>query len=300
VSRAQREISRGERLRHPGLVPPLVSLVLLLVLLLLLVSCGGAAATTSTAATSGSTTSSGAPSTATTATAQTTAAPQTTASTGHNDLTADLFSPAQEVLDTVYTSVVNIAVTATVQGQTGQGVGSGVVYTSDGLILTNDHVVTLDGNVQTGQKIVVTFSDGTTTPATLVATNADKDVAAIRVQKTGLVPVTFGVSKDVLLGEWAIVIGSPLDFRNTVTLGIVSGLDRSLSTGAGTPPLTGLMQIDTPISPGNSGGGCFDTQGRFIGMPEVYLPPAQTGAENIGFAIPADVVAATAKTLTGK
>ena len=55
------------------------------------------------------------------------------------------------------------------------------------------------------------------------------------------------------------------------------------------------MQIDTPISPGNSGGGCFDTRGRFIGMPEVYLPPAQTGAENIGFCIPADAVASVAK-----
>ena len=298
--------SRKEGLGQPVFVVPLASVALLVVLSLLLFACGGTAATTSTAVTSASTIAPGALSTVTTGASQTTGAVQTTSTaqtttaTDHADLEADLFSPAQEVLDAVYTSVVNIAVSATLRGQTGQGVGSGVIYTADGLILTNDHVVTLDGNVQTGQQIVVTFSDGTSAPATLVATNADKDVAAIRVQKTGLTPVTFGSSADVLLGEWAIVIGSPLDFRNTVSLGIVSGLDRSLSTGAGTPPLTGLMQIDTPISPGNSGGGCFDTRGRFIGMPEVYLPPAQTGAENIGFAIPADVVAAAAKTLTGK
>ena len=301
MSRANKQTSRGERLRQPLVALPLVGFVVLLTLSLLLVSCGGTAATTSTAVTSGSTTTSGAQSTTTTGgqTSVTTAA-QTTTSTDHGDLEADLFSPAQEVLDTVYTSVVNITVSATLRGQTGQGVGSGVIYTADGLILTNDHVVTLDGSVQTGQQIVVTFSDGTTAPATLVGTSAQKDVAAIRVQKTGLIPVTFGSSAGVLLGEWAIVIGSPLDFRNTVSLGIVSGLDRTLATGAGSPPLTGLMQIDTPISPGNSGGGCFDTHGRFIGMPEVYLPPAQTGAENIGFAIPADVVAAEAKTLTGK
>jgi S1-C subfamily serine protease len=295
MSAAKKGTTRGERSGRPLVIPSLVTLLLLVALSLLLASCGGSVSTSSTSAGGGATTSSAGQSgtTGSSATTQTT-------SDGHADLTADLFSPAEAVLNTVYSSVVNITVSATVRGQTGQGVGSGVVYTADGLILTNDHVVTLDGNVQTGQQIVVTFSDGSTAPATLVATNAEKDVAAIRVQKTGLNPVTFGASSDVQLGEWGIVIGSPLDFRNTVTLGIVSGLDRTLATGAGTPPLTGLMQIDTPISPGNSGGGCFDTHGRFIGMPEVYLPPAQTGAENIGFAIPADTVAAAAKALTGR
>ncbi len=276
-----------------------VAVVLLVFLLsLLLASCGGGSSGPSTASSAaGATTAPGAIATAT----PSAGAPATVSTEqGHPDVQADLFSPAQEVLDSVYSSVVNIQVTVTVRGQTAGGVGSGVIYTADGLILTNDHVVTLDGQVTTGQQITVTFSDGSTAPATVVATDATKDVAAIQVQKTGLAPVTFGASKDVRLAEWAIVIGSPLDFRNTVTLGIVSGLDRTLDTGTGTPPLTGLMQIDTPISPGNSGGGCFDTQGKFIGMPEVYLPPAQTGAENIGFCIPADTVAAAAKALTGR
>jgi len=203
------------------------------------------------------------------------------------------------VLDAVYTSVVNVAVSGTVGRRTESGIGSGIVYSADGYIMTNDHVVTLGGALTSGQTIVVTFSDGTTATATIVAEDATRDLAAIKVAKTGLNAVTFGKSSDVKLGEWATVIGSPEDYRNSVTLGIVSGLDRSLQISTA-QTMTGLMQIDTPISPGNSGGGCFDAQGHFIGMPELYLPPGSTGAENIGFAIPADTVASAAKALTGK
>ena len=235
-------------------------------------------------------------------TVPTTAATQaaaSTATTGHADLQADVASPAQTVLDKAYTSVVNISVTASAGRRSATGIGSGVIYTSDGYILTNDHVVTLDGAVSSGQSIVVTFSDKSTAPATIVGEDANKDIAVIKVNKTGLTPVTFGSSSAVQLGEWATVIGSPLNYQNSVTLGIVSGLDRSLQISA-SQTLTGLMQVDSPISPGDSGGGCFDTQGDFIGMPELYLPPGSTGAENIGFAIPADVVASVAHTLAGK
>ena len=216
------------------------------------------------------------------------------------DITADEASPAQRVLDAVYTSVVNIAVRGTANGLTGQGIGSGIVYTSDGYIMTNDHVVTLGGAVTSGQLITVTLSSGEQLPATLVGRDAEKDLAAIKVERTGLTPVTFAAAGDLELAEWAIVIGSPLDFRNSVTLGIVSGLDRTLDPGGGQAPLAGLIQLDAAISPGNSGGGCFDAQGHFVGMPEVYLPPGSTGAENIGFAIPSGVVASVAKALTGQ
>ena len=228
-----------------------------------------------------------------------TSSQDTTTTAGHADLQADLGSPAQDVMNAVYTSVVNISVSGTAGGQTGTGVGSGIVYSSDGYILTNDHVVTLGGAITSGRTIVVTFSDGSQAPATVIGEDTARDIAAIKVAKTGLNAVTFGKSSEVKLAEWATVIGSPLDFRNTVSLGIVSGLDRTLQISA-TETLTGLIQIDTAISPGNSGGGCFDAQGHFIGMPEVYLPPGSTGAENIGFMIPADVVASVAKTLTGK
>jgi S1-C subfamily serine protease len=306
VSSGAKGAARSTRRRSVILVCVILGLLLFTACMTALgcASASPAGATTSAAvgSTSGSTPASNTASSA----PGTTGAPSDTGSTqvsttqGHADVEADLFSPAQEVLNAVYPSVVNVRVEVTVNGQTGGGVGSGVIYTADGLILTNEHVVSLDGQVTSGQTITVTFSDNSTAPATIVGSDVQKDVAAIKVQKTGLKPVTFGPSKDVQLAEWAIVIGSPLDFRNTITLGIVSGLDRTLDTGSGTPPLTGLMQIDTPISPGNSGGGCFDTHGMFIGMPEVYLPPAQTGAENIGFCIPADVVASVAKTLTGK
>ena len=127
------------------------------------------------------------------------------------------------MLADVYTSVVNIAVTGR-PGSERDRIGSGIVYTSDGLILTNDHVVTLDGAVSSGQSIVVTFSDDTTADATIVGEDATHDIAAIKVAKTGLNPIKFSTAGPMELGEWAIVIGSPLDFRNSVTLGIVSGL----------------------------------------------------------------------------
>jgi serine protease Do len=160
-------------------------------------------------------------------------------------------------------------------------------------------VVTLDDNVLTGQQITVNLSTGESLPATLVGRDSAKDVAAIKVAKTGLLPVTFAVAGDVQLAEWAIVIGSPLDYRNTVSLGIISGLNRSLDLGNG-QTLSGLVQMDAAVSPGNSGGGCFDGNGHFVGMPEIYLPPGQTGAENISFAIPSEVVLSVAKTLVGK
>ena len=211
----------------------------------------------------------------------------------------DESSPAQHVLNSVYNSVVNVTVNVT-GTLTGQAIGSGVVYTEDGYILTNAHVVTLEGLVTSGQKIDVTFSSGETVSGKLVGMNETRDVAAIKVEKAGLTPVRFATPGDVALGEWATVIGSPLDFRNTVSLGIISGLDRSLSRGSGKSPLTGLIQVDAAISQGSSGGGCFDQSGDFVGMPEGYFSPMATGAENIAFAIPAEVVASVAKTLIGR
>jgi S1-C subfamily serine protease len=294
---------RGRSFRARLIILAAGMLLTLFAVSLALTACGSASSSSSTTSGAGISTtissSGGSANIATSVVAQTDTSTTLTPPVVDSDLQADLNSPAQVVLNTVYPSVVNIRVIATINGQTNGGVGSGVVYTADGLILTNEHVVTLDEQVTTGQQITVTFGDQSTAPATIVGTDPQRDVAAIKVEKTGLLPVTFGATKDVHLAEWAIVIGSPLDFQNTVTLGIVSGLNRTLDTGTGAP-LTGLMQVDTPISPGNSGGGCFDTAGRFIGMPEVYLPPAQTGAENIGFCIPADVVAAAGKSLTGK
>ena len=284
-ARSARRVSASNWGRRQGWAVLSLLVLLIAALVVVVASCSSGSTTSSSSSAQGPAT-----------TGPSTTGPSTT-SAGHADLEADLASPAQDVLKAVYSSVVNIAVT--VAGQSGKVVGSGVVYTSDGYIMTNDHVITADGALTSGQSIMVTFSDGSQAPATIVGENSDKDLAAIKVAKTGLNAAVFGKSSDVQLAEWATVIGSPLDFRNTVSLGIVSGLNRDLPVSA-MRTLTGLIQIDTPISPGNSGGGCFDMQGRFIGMPEVYLPPGSTGAENIGFMIPADVVASVAKTLTGK
>ena len=268
-------------------------LALVLFLAFFLAACSGNATTTTVGGIStGPTVTSGAGTTGPSAV-------QTASTESSADIEADKASPAQRVLNQVYTSVVNVDVKATVQGQPSEGVGSGVIYTADGYILTNDHVVTLDSNVSSGQIITVNLSDGTALPATIVGEDAARDIAVIKVSKTGLPPITFAADGDMKLAEWAIVIGSPLDYQNSVSLGIVSGLNRSFDVGNG-QSLTGLVQLDAAVSPGNSGGGCFNTSGEFTGMPEIYLPPGQTGAENISFAIPSTVVQQVAKTLVGK
>ncbi len=272
-------------------------LLIILASALVMQGCGGGTTATTSG---GATTSAGA--TATTGVASTSTT-DTLPGVGDVDLQQDLASPAQTVLDAINQSVVNVAVMGVsgtgANAQPFEGIGSGVVYTSDGYILTNNHVVSSNGVPV--NSVQVTFNTGETVAATIVGRDTQHDLAAIKVAKTGLKPVVFAKSSSVKLGQWAIAIGSPLDFRNTVTLGIVSGIDRSIQTGDPTiPTISGLLQTDAAISPGNSGGGLFDASGKFIGMPELYLPPGSTGAVDIGFAIPADTVATVAKTLTGQ
>jgi S1-C subfamily serine protease len=212
-----------------------------------------------------------------------------------------LVSPAEAVAASASPSVVNVRVTGVVASpffgnQPYEGIGSGVIYFSDGYIVTNNHVVSENGTPATS--VVVTLSTGAQLPATIVARDPLTDLAIIHVNKTGLPAATFTNLANVKMGEYAIAIGSPLDYRNSVTLGIVSGLGRSLdNAGPGTQALTNLIQTDAPISPGNSGGALLDSSGRVIGLNVAYLPPAQTGAENIGFAIPSDTVVNVANQL---
>ena len=214
--------------------------------------------------------------------------------------TTKIVSPAEIVAAQVSASVVNVrvkevAVSPFFGRKQYEGVGSGIVYTSDGHILTNDHVVSLNGAA--ADSVEVTLATGEVLDATIVARDGANDLALLKIEKNGLNPVVFAESNSVVVGQWAIAIGSPLDYRNTVSVGIVSRLDRDLETGdPRSPQLTGLLQTDAAISPGNSGGGLFNAAGELIGMPEAYLSAA-TGAENIGFAIPADKVAALAEQL---
>ena len=162
-----------------------------------------------------------------------------------------------------------------------RGVGSGVILTSDGYILTNRHVVA------DSQSLSVEFADGTELPARIVRISDDQDLALIKVDTTGLDAASIGDSTTIQVGQTAIAIGSPLgSYTETVTRGIVSGLDRTItvtdeSTGQ-QKTMNGLIQTDAAINPGNSGGPLLDGAGNVIGINTAVA----TNAEGLGFAIP--------------
>jgi S1-C subfamily serine protease len=170
------------------------------------------------------------------------------------------------------------------------GVGSGVIYHSNGIILTNEHVVGANSSVE------IAFADGRRVPGHVIAADPDTDLALVRVDRNGLPAATFQ-TKLPPVGARAIVLGSPLGFQKSVTAGIVSGLHRSIPGSAReSAALIDLMQTDAPISPGNSGGAVADGQARVIGISEAYIPPEQ-GAVAIGFAIPAATAVSVADQL---
>ena len=170
------------------------------------------------------------------------------------------------------------------------GNGSGVVYSADGLILTNEHVVRGNDDVQ------VSFADGQRVDATVVAVDAVTDVALVRAERQDLPAVTFDTTLPEV-GSLAVVIGSPLGFESTVTAGVISGLHREIPGSAKQgQSLVDLIQTDAAISPGNSGGAVVDADGEVIGISEAYIPP-QAGAVSLGFAIPAATVVDVAQQL---
>lgn len=172
----------------------------------------------------------------------------------------------------------------------GAGVGSGVIYRSDGIILTNNHVVAGASALQVG------LADGQRIPGRVVAADPDSDLAVIRVDRKGLPAARFNV-KLPEVGSLAVVLGSPLGFEKTVTAGIVSGLHRQIPGSASeTRALVDLIQTDAAISPGNSGGALVDAGGRVLGISVAYVPPQQ-GAVAVGFAVPAETATSVADQL---
>lgn len=230
----------------------------------------------------------------------------TTSSEGPIAGSSDEFgvSPAIAVAEAVGPSVVNVGVTGSVPGVFGtqaySGEGSGVIFSSDGMIVTNNHVVSQEsgGREFLADEITVTLETGEKLPATVVGTDPITDLAVLKVEKTGLPAATFieDFSK-VRIGQYAIAIGSPLGLENSVTMGIISGVQRELEVAPGVQQfsLVDLVQTDAAISPGNSGGALVDVRGNVIGVNVAYLPPGQTGAQNVGFAIPADLVVDVAR-----
>jgi serine protease DegQ len=170
------------------------------------------------------------------------------------------------------------------------GLGSGVVYSEDGLILTNEHVIR--GNT----RVEVAFADGQRVEGTVRAADAVTDLALVQANRTGLPKPTYQTDLPKV-GEGALVLGSPLGFENTATAGIISGLHRSIPGSASNSlSLVDLIQTDAPISPGNSGGAVINMRGEIIGISEAYLPPS-TGAVALGFAIPAATAVEVAEEL---
>jgi serine protease Do len=179
--------------------------------------------------------------------------------------------------------------------QRGEGIGSGVIYRPDGYVITNNHVV------EDATGVSVAFADGTTERASVVGTDPNTEIAVLRVSRDNLPAAAFDQNTPIV-GQLAVAIGSPSGFESTVTAGIVSGVGREFPrelTGGGSAAraLVDLIQTDAAISPGNSGGALADRDGRIIGINVAYLPPQQTGAENLGFAIPSDTAVSVADQL---
>lgn len=175
------------------------------------------------------------------------------------------------------------------------GLGSGVVYKSDGTIVTAAHVIENErGN--SFETVRVQFADGKTSEAEVIAVDNVTDVGVIKAERSGL-PVPEYASSPPEVGQMTVVVGSPLGLTETVTAGIVSGLHRNMPRSKENPQgLVDLIQVDAPISPGNSGGAAVNGDAVVIGLSEAYLPPS-TGAVAIGFVTPATTVTAVADQL---
>src|SRR6202789_565930 len=162
-----------------------------------------------------------------------------------------------------------------------RGVGSGFIVSSDGYVLTNAHVVS------DASEVTVTLTDRREFPAKVIGIDKASDVALIKIAATGLPTVRFGDPSKLRPGQWAIAIGSPFGFENSVTAGVISALGRPLNDGSGSGYVT-FIQTDAAVNPGNSGGPLFNIDGEVIGMnSQIY---SRTGGYmGVSFAIPIDL-----------
>ncbi len=190
----------------------------------------------------------------------------------------------EKVASAVEPSVVKIT---SVSGQ-GEAVGSGDILTSNGYIVTNDHVV--QGYIS----FTVTLTNGANYTATVVGQDAQDDLAVVKISATNLKPIAFADSSKAQVGEYAVAIGYPLGLQETATSGIVSALNRAASEAPSGPAdeLTGLVQTSAQLNPGNSGGALVNLSGQLIGIPTLSATDSETGtsANGIGYAISSDRV----------
>ena len=224
-------------------------------------------------------------------------APRTTAAPVADQSTAPSTSGTiEDVAAAVLPSVVKIDVT----GAQGSGSGSGIILTSDGTILTNNHVVDLAAS---GGSLSVSFADGTRAEAEILGTDPLTDTAVIKAQGVdGLDAATIGKSTNLNVGQAVVAIGSPFGLDATVTSGIVSALNRPVNVGsddAGNATTYPAIQTDAAINPGNSGGPLVDMSGAVVGInssirtassQSPYGGTGEAGSIGLGFAIPIDEV----------
>ena len=159
-----------------------------------------------------------------------------------------------------------------------QSLGSGFIYSSDGYIVTNHHVI------KNAKKIIVKLNNKTELTAKVIGSDEQSDIALLKVKATNLQPVKIGNSEDIKVGQWVLAIGSPFGFESTVTAGIVSAKGRSLPNGNYVP----FIQTDVAINPGNSGGPLFDLSGKVVGV-NAQIFTRSGGFMGLSFAIPIHV-----------
>lgn len=160
--------------------------------------------------------------------------------------------------------------------------GSGVIFSNDGYIITNNHVID-------GAETIEVIHKKRTYPAKLIGTDKNTDIAVLKIEAENLPVIKRGSSKDLKIGEWVLAVGNPFNLTSTVTAGIVSAKERQINILGGEFPLESFIQTDAPINPGNSGGALVNIKGELVGINTAIL--SRTGSyTGYGFAVPVDIV----------
>jgi S1-C subfamily serine protease len=205
----------------------------------------------------------------------------------NQEILASFDEAISNVTEKVKLSVVNIKVIVRQRDLRGreyssEGVGSGVIFSNDGYIITNNHVV------KNAEELVVTLSDGAGYAAQLVGGNDDSDIAVIKIEAIGLKPAEFTSIENIRVGQLAIAIGSPYGLKESVTVGVISAIGRDVLTSYDSMPFVDLIQTDAAVNPGNSGGALLNSAGQVLGINTMIY--STTGSNTgIGFAIPSDI-----------
>ncbi len=206
-----------------------------------------------------------------------------------SDFSDTSISVAQKVLPSIVGITVNYNVSSVFGSSTAQATGSGIIISEDGYIVTNNHVISSESSSSSYYAIteatgitVNLYNDSTEYTATIVGTDSYTDLAVIKIDATGLTPATLGNSDNVQVGEFVMAVGNPLGMQSSVTSGIVSAVNREVTTDDGTTYTA--IQTDAAINSGNSGGALVNANGEVIGINTLKL--AGEGIEGMGFAIP--------------